>query len=1063
MNTIHLRILCVFIVKIDNHHLAQKLLTKGGPEEDLEASESEQALSAVSDDDVAVASEPHHDNDEDSADISSNEESSDTAPVVECNKEKESDEMDVDEVDDRDNVTPANENFPLDDKHSSTPASDGESDQDLDRAATSNIRRRRNLGALSNQASALVPVRPVSSTDLNRGKQISPPRTPISHQQSDDEDLPSFTPESAPATQRKTFLSSIPEPGSVSLSNDSPHGSSYPSLPRSKLPVPTSPSSSDKSVTPRTPLRSSLYPSISLSPDNNSIISIRSPSPASSTPASSLPRSSVYEISPQQNPNTRVPHRRLTLKPAPESKIVDLTEDSPPPSSIQNALSSHLTKPICGPRVDYGFKRATSKGNEQLLHNSDDIGRKFHINQTKARRQIQMIDGKDVPDAFFQSPSESVKREPAKGKETAAADVDSGGHSQSSINVVLNSAPEDDDTMRQELVIPELKIDMLPHQVVGVNWMKNRDIGPTKGGILSDDMGLGKTIQAIALILSNKSTSRHRTTLVVTPLSLLKQWEDELSTKTRKRALRVLIHHGPQRSRNTIRIFEEYDVVLTTYDTVAAEFPSLTKSRKSKKNLDSDDDGDGPVARVNHSRQKEEGPLLQMRWFRVILDEGHNIKNTSTLRSRACCALRTDRRWILSGTPIQNTIEDLQALLKFLQCKPYNDPAQFKADIGEPLKRLPIHVTEEEEQSMKAHELQKIQSERRRWDAALQRVQVVLKIIMLRRQKATLIDGKPLLDLPARNVRMVEYEFTEDERDYYQSLEKKAQKSVKRMKKAGQFNYSNILALLVKLRLSCNHPYLVAFESDNSEDALAKELKKSDDDVHLDDLASMMEKMDVKSNLCTICQEPIEPQSADKLHCSDCAKTFVSIVRASSSMSKNKKNVAMLSELKRTWFSSTKVDALTSTLSNFFKQDATFKAIVFSQFTSFLDIIEVVLVNSGWAFSRYDGSMTLQARDMNLIRARNVIFTKVFWNPYREEQATDRVHRTGQTRDVNVIKMVIRGTVEERIIGLQKSKKHLVEGAIGGASQKNMNASGHELLGLIGEVSRGQKKKVSLS
>ncbi|TPX30032.1 hypothetical protein SeLEV6574_g08645, partial [Synchytrium endobioticum] len=388
-------------------------------EEDLEASESEQALSAVSDDDVAVASEPHHDNDEDSADISSNEESSDeedssdTTTVVECNKEKESDEMDVDEVDDRDNVTPANENFPLDDKHSSTPASDGESDQDLDRAATVRVKSTNNHGlavsetsstsqisedeeilvgssldgpglfraskspnwvekltnltpgALSNQASALVPVRPVSSTDLNRGKQISPPRTPISHQQSDDEDLPSFTPESAPATQRKTFLSSIPEPGSVSLSNDSPHGSSYPSLPRSKLPVPTSPSSSDKSVTPRTPLRSSLYPSISLSPDNNSIISIRSPSPASSTPASSLPRSSVYEISPQQNPNTRVPHRRLTLKPAPESKIVDLTEDSPPPSSIQNALSSHLTKPICGPRVDYGFKRATSKGNEQ--------------------------------------------------------------------------------------------------------------------------------------------------------------------------------------------------------------------------------------------------------------------------------------------------------------------------------------------------------------------------------------------------------------------------------------------------------------------------------------------------------------------------------------------------------------------------------------------------------------------------------------------------------------------------------------------------------------------------
>ena len=69
-------------------------------------------------------------------------------------------------------------------------------------------------------------------------------------------------------------------------------------------------------------------------------------------------------------------------------------------------------------------------------------------------------------------------------------------------------------------------------------------------------------------------------------------------------------------------------------------------------------------------------------------------------------------------------------------------------------------------------------------------------------------------------------------------------------------NYSNILALLVKLRLACNHPYLVAFESDNSEDLLAKELTKADDQDGVNDLISMMGKMDVKSNFCTICLQP---------------------------------------------------------------------------------------------------------------------------------------------------------------------------------------------------------------
>ncbi|TPX30674.1 hypothetical protein SmJEL517_g05813 [Synchytrium microbalum] len=605
---------------------------------------------------------------------------------------------------------------------------------------------------------------------------------------------------------------------------------------------------------------------------------------------------------------------------------------------------------------------------------------------------------------------------------------------QQDLRALLESIPDDDPEMRDELVIPELVVKLLRHQVVGINWMKDRE-EKSKGGMLCDDMGLGKTIQAIGLICSNKPTSqKRRSTLVVSPLSVIKQWEDEILTRCRRGALDVLVHHGPSRTKSA-SVLKQYDVVITTYDTVSAEFSQ--KARK-KKNDDSSDDKEPNI--FTAAPGKESGPLMQVDWFRVILDEGHNIKNHNTQRAKACCALSAERRFLLSGTPLQNNVDDLFSILKFLRIKPCNDLTTFKVYISNPLNRG-------------------------RSKEALQKVQAILKAIMLRRMKTTLVDGKPLLNLPARDVKLTAYELGGDEREYYLSLETKMQKKLKKYIKAGHVNASNVLAMLLRLRLCCNHPYLVAYEPDNSEDVLATEMKRdgnNDDEADVDGLVNMLGNMDVKTNQCSICLDPIEPESKDKLHCLDCTIRFVSHHgNDSGSKSKNGKNAAMLAELRRAWVSSTKIDELLSTLGQIYREDDSSKTIVFSQFTSMLDIVEIPLGSRGWAFCRYDGSMTSQAREdalkkfrtdpkrrillislgcgsvgLNLTCANRIVLLDLWWNPALEQQAIDRVHRIGQTKDVHVVRMTIKETVEERILALQEKKQQLVS-AVDGVGKLN--------------------------
>ena len=168
-----------------------------------------------------------------------------------------------------------------------------------------------------------------------------------------------------------------------------------------------------------------------------------------------------------------------------------------------------------------------------------------------------------------------------------------------------------------------------PYQREGVEWMlgmENQRDGP-KGGFLCDEMGLGKSIQLIATMLANP---RPRT-LIVVPKSIITQWRDEIIKFAPK--LSINIYDGPDR--------EIYD----TCDITIAPYTLLT---------------------VKGAEVGAPTPLHHMKWDRVILDEAHEIRNKKSKLFKSVCRLKTEIKWIVTGTPVFNSMEDFVSLCTFL-------------------------------------------------------------------------------------------------------------------------------------------------------------------------------------------------------------------------------------------------------------------------------------------------------------------------------------------------------------------------------------------------------------
>ncbi|GFP98264.1 uncharacterized ATP-dependent helicase c23e6.02 [Phtheirospermum japonicum] len=671
----------------------------------------------------------------------------------------------------------------------------------------------------------------------------------------------------------------------------------------------------------------------------------------------------------------------------------------------------------------------------------------------------------------------------------------------------------------------------LKHQRIALSWMVNQETNSTFccGGILADDQvafrGLGKTISTISLILKERSPSSKSPkpneaqqsdvdmlnsvedrrppagTLIVCPTSVLRQWSQELVNKVAPEAdLSVLVYHGSNRTKDPVEL-AKYDVVVTTYALVGQEVPMepavnekddpdgdpfhIFKKKKKHKLFQNRKPGSSKKIRAGLSKKKSEstnddddddyiisGPLGMVGWFRVVLDEAQCIKNHRTMTARACWGLHAKRRWCLSGTPIQNTVEDLYSYFRFLKYDPYADFRTFCIQI-----KSDIQYNNE---------------------GGYKRLQAVLKTFLLRRTKSTIIDGQRIIILPPKTIELQKIEFTKEERDFYVRLESDSRTQFQEYAAAGTVrqNYAIILVMLLRLRQACGHPCLVNMLKYNSQSTSSVETAKK---LPRDKQMSLLNCLEASSSICGICND--SPEDAvvtvcGHVYCHQCicelmigddtecpadncetnlvmacvfSKDTLRAAMSTQEIVKNNTNEAVSDSRSSTCpQTSSKIKATLKLLLSISKpqrknettsETSDFvggKAIVFSQWTKMLDLLEDSLKEYSIEYRRLDGTMPVSARDravkdfntlpqvtvmimslkaaslgLNMVAANNVILLDLWWNPTTEDQAIDRAHRIGQTRPVSVYRLTVEETVEDRILALQQKKRDIVSSAFG--------------------------------
>ncbi|PHJ15671.1 dna repair [Cystoisospora suis] len=294
-------------------------------------------------------------------------------------------------------------------------------------------------------------------------------------------------------------------------------------------------------------------------------------------------------------------------------------------------------------------------------------------------------------------------------------------------------------------------------------------------------------------------------TLIVVPLSLLSQWRDEITAHFHPGAVSVYEYYGTSRTKD-LAFLASHTIVLTTYQTLASDFraaklgangnPDFGQGQK-KTAVTFSREGAPIIGTSTTMREREKGagdtlsaavsPLHAIFFYRIVLDEGHLIKSVQSSQCQAACALHGERRWMLTGTPLQNDVSDAFALAKFLKLLPAGTTAWWNANVAQPM-------------------------ERGQTAAAIGAVRGVLLPLMLRRHANSRgVDGKPILPLPPITLHCFNICLTPFERELYMAFFTRSREEFERLLTAGvvMTNYSHVLLLLLRLRQLCCHPSLV--------------------------------------------------------------------------------------------------------------------------------------------------------------------------------------------------------------------------------------------------------------
>ncbi|TLD30553.1 hypothetical protein PspLS_02819 [Pyricularia sp. CBS 133598] len=514
------------------------------------------------------------------------------------------------------------------------------------------------------------------------------------------------------------------------------------------------------------------------------------------------------------------------------------------------------------------------------------------------------------------------------------------------------------------------------------------------GGILADDMGLGKTLQIISLILTGGSGP----TLIVAPMTVMSNWSKQIENHVYEdERPSVCIHHGSSRSKDPEEL-ESYGVVITTYGTMTSE--------------------------------RHNGPLSKIEWRRVVLDEGHTIRNSKTAAALAACELKAKSRWVLSGTPIVNNIRDLHSLLKFLKITGGLESLEVFRSVIE----RGLSYGDSRSESL---------------------LQALMGDLCLRRNKnMKFVD----LKLPPKTHYVHRIAFTEAEQKKYDALLSEAKGVLDDIRKNPQMShnggFTSVLERLLRLRQMCCH-WILCKERVKKVLSLLKEHKVVDLTPENRQILEEALRLLVESqDDCAVCLDTLDDPVITHCKHAFCRKCIMQVVEAQhrcplcrTELSEDK----LVEPAKEDVGGSVQVDELDESAGSS-KTDALLRILDGTLLKNFSS--QRQLKHTTYGYTRIDGTMKSDSRDdamrkfetdpdtrillaslgvcsvgLNLVAADTVILADSWWAPAIEDQAIDRVHRLGQTRPTTVWRLVMEGTVEERVLDIQGQKRDLVSKA----------------------------------
>jgi DNA repair protein RAD16 len=588
---------------------------------------------------------------------------------------------------------------------------------------------------------------------------------------------------------------------------------------------------------------------------------------------------------------------------------------------------------------------------------------------------------------------------------------------------------------------------LLPFQREGVNWLIKQEQGIYKGGILADEMGMGKTIQTVALFLLDKPDAGP--CLVVAPTVALIQWRNEIQQHAGDR-LTVHIYHGQNRTSDSTHL-ESFNVILTTYAVLESVYRKQQSGFRRKNGI-----------------VKEKSILHDIEFNRIVLDEAHNIKDRQSNTARAVFSLKARYRLCLSGTPLQNRIGEIYSLIRFLKIEPFCQYFCSKCDCASHVWQFAYngsrcdacnHVVMQHVNFFNHSLLKHIQRYGSAGEGgiAMKNMRNLLGQIMLRRTKLERADD---LGLPPRIVEIRRDYFNEEEKDLYASIYSDSNRKFNTFVNQGVVlnNYANIFTLITRMRQIADHPDLVLRRHVPSEEASNLLVCNLCDDEAEDAIQSRCHH-----TFCRLCiKEYCEGWTGAEsdLECPVCHVTLTIDLTAPAmeidEAAFKKGSIVNRINMTGGWRSSTKIEGLVEELYKLRSDRQTIKSIVFSQFTSMLDLVEWRLRRAGFQTVKLQGSMSPVQRDsiirhfmetpsveiflvslkaggvaLNLCEASQVFILDPWWNPSVEWQSGDRVHRIGQYRPVKITRMVIEDSIESRIIELQEKKANMIQATIG--------------------------------